>query len=341
MRRLRRNSYALTAREPAVVGAKESWSLSGLTVIGLVANPKTHEPALVVTDGEYVSLRGLSGQSPLQRLGRGYYEEHRNEPSRVTDFPRSHTPDGVLIKGKGWGTSLYTALALGAHQTAEELVEIAMYKPGNGICSWTNDRSAEADRWWEAAVKLGLADQQIEEEEETEEDVDLDLSPSDLDEFVSEGEVVRVNTVNVDVEKKTEVTVEAYSYNEASDRRHLVGVAMNVEIPKGLDAPGSLEVLWRAISEDSDLVTEADPYCLLALDVRGLTGSAILLLSLCFGEAGLDDAARDELHLRHERGLDPAMPSGQGRLFKANQLDMSDVILAREAGGWAKLAALP
>ena len=80
---------------------------------------------------------------------------------------------------------------------------------------------------------------------------------------------------------------------------------------------------------------------LLALDVRALDPVAIHLLSLCFEEAGLDDAARDELVMRHKRGLDPAMASGQQRLFTANQAGMSDVLLAREEGRWAELADLP
>lgn len=339
MRRHRRNPYELSA--PAPTKAPENWSIAGLTVIGLVANPKTHEPALVVTDGTFVSLRGLKAAEPLQRLGRGYYEEHSNEPSQVTGLPRSHTPDGVLIKGKGWGTALYTALTLGAHQCSEDLVEIEMYKPGDGICSWTDNRSVEADKWWDAAVKLGLADQKTEEETEKDEDVSLDLSPSDLDRFVDEGEVVYVNSVSVDIEKTTEKTVELYTYQEAADKRHLSYVAMNVEIPKGLSAAASLETLWRAIRDDSDLVTEADPYGLLALDVRGLDRAAVHLLSLCFGEAGLDNAACDEMYLRFERGLDPAMASGQGRLFTANQGGMGDVAAAREACGWDGLESLP
>jgi hypothetical protein len=339
MRRLRRNSLTLSAPEPSK--APENFSLSGLTVIGIVANPKTHEPALVVTDGEYVSLRGLKEASPLQRLGRGYYEEHSNEPSQFTGLPRSHTPDGVLIKGKGWGTALYTALALGAHQCNEDLVEIEMYKPGDGICSWTDNRSAEADKWWAAAVKIGLADQHVEEETEQDEGVDLEVSPSDLDRFVDEGAVVYVNRVNVDIEKTIEKTVETYSYNEAADRRHLALVAMNVEIPKGIGVPASLDFLWRAIREDSDLVTEADATGLFALDVRALDRSAIHLLSLCFGEAGLSNAQCDEMYLRYERGLDPGMASGQSRLFQANQSGLGDVEAAREASGWSDLESLP
>ncbi len=349
MRRLRKNPpFALRAPEPSK--APENWSLAGLTVIGLVANPKTHEPALVVTDGEYVSLRGLKATSPLQRLGRGYYEEHSNEPSQITGLPRSHTPDGVLIKGKGWGTALYSALALGAHQCDEDLVEIAMFKSGDGICSWTADRSAEADRWWAAAVKSGLADQQVEEETEKDEEVDLDLSPSqnrrlmsELSSIVDEGEVVYVNRVNVDLEKTTDKTVEIFTYKEAAERRHLALVAMNVEIPRGVIVPSvteCLEFLWHAVQDDSDLVTEADAMGLLALDVRGLEPGAVHLLSICFGEARLSDAQCDEMYLRYERGLDPAMASGQGRLFP-NAAGISDVEEARQAVRWADLSDLP
>lgn len=346
MQRFRRNPlFAPRVPRPEPGPGPENWSIAGLTVIGIVANPKTNEPALVVTDGEFVSLRGLKASNPLQRLGRGYYEERTNDPARITGFPRSHTPDGVLVKGKGWGTSLYTALALGAHQTEEDLVEIAMYKPsngtGNGISSWTNDRSAEADKWWAVALEMGLADKETEEETEREEDVDLNVDPDDLDKFVDEGSVVYVNSVNVDIEKTTEVVVESYAYSEASDRRHLVCAAMNIEIPKGLDVPSALGFLWRQVQEDSDWVSEADPYGLLALDVRGLHRDAFNLLSLCFGEAGLDDAARDGLVVRFEQGLDPQATGRQGQLFAKNGLDLSDVLLAREAGGWEDLAELP
>lgn len=220
MPRFKRNT-AFALQAPAPLPAPESWSIAGLTVIGLVANPKTHEPALVVTDGEYVSIRGLKASDPLQRLGRGYFGENRDEPSDITGLPRSHAPEGVLIKGKGWGTALYTGLALGAHQSYEDLIEIMMWKKGDGICSWTNNRSLDADKWWDAAVKIGLADQRVEEETEKEEEVDLNLSPSDLDRFVDEGEVVYVNSVSVDIEKTIEKTVELYTYKEAADKRHL------------------------------------------------------------------------------------------------------------------------
>jgi len=339
MRRLRSNQLTPPPAAPAPA-PRFDFTIAGLTVLGLVANPKTHEPALVVTDGEYVSIRSLGESALLRRLGRGYYEEERNEPERLTGFPRSHTPDGVVIKGKGWGTALYTALTLGAHQEFYDRVKLRMRGTGDGICSWTDNRSNEADKWWASAVKIGLAETRHEEETEKDENVDLELSPSDLDRFVDEGEVVYVNSVNVDIEKTTKKDVEVLEY-EAADGRHLVCAAMNVEIPKGVSVQESLELLWREVQEDSDWVSEADPYALLALDVRGLAPGAMNLLSLLFAEAKLDDAARDELFLRHKHGLDPGMTSGQGRLFNPNQAGMSDVVLAREACGWDELAILP
>jgi hypothetical protein len=101
-----------------------------------------------------------------------------------------------------------------------------------------------------------------------------------------------------------------------------------------------LEFLWHAVQDDSDLVTEADAHGLLALDVRGLDPRAVHLLSICFGEARLSNAQCDEMYLRYERGLDPAMASGQGRLFP-NASGMSDVEAARKAIRWDDLAALP
>jgi hypothetical protein len=151
-----------------------------------------------------------------------------------------------------------------------------------------------------------------------------------------------VNQVDVDIEKKTEteVTVEKYPYEKASDDHHLVACAMNVEIPRGLSADQSLAFLWRAVQDDSDLVPEADPHALLALDVRGLNPAALRLIVLCFTEANLKDAAIDELLLRYERGLDPGSSSGQGRLF-VNGAGLEDVLTARESAGWAELARLP
>jgi hypothetical protein len=147
--------------------------------------------------------------------------------------------------------------------------------------------------------------------------------------------------VSVDIEKTNEKLVEVYRYGEAFTSRHLIGAVMNIKIPKEMGLQTSLEFLWRTVQGDSDWVSEADPYSLLALDVRRLDPAAMKLLSLCFAEAGLGEDARDELFVRHERGLDPAMKSGQGRLFTPNQGGLSDVALAREEGRWEELAALP
>lgn len=115
---------------------------------------------------------------------------------------------------------------------------------------------------------------------------------------------------------------------------------MNVEIPKGISAQASLNFLWHAVQDDSDLVTEADAIGLLAIDVRRLDAGAVHLMSICFGEAGLSNTQCDEMYLRYERGLDPTTASGQGRLFP-NATGMSDVVAAREAARWSDLSQLP
>ncbi len=163
-----------------------------------------------------------------------------------------------------------------------------------------------------------------------------------LDPYLEEGSVTYINRISVDIEKSKEITVEVFPFgNASSDSAHLIAAITNIEIPKQLSRDQSLDFLWRAVQEDSDLVIEADPYALLALDVRGLDRSAVNLLSLLYGEAGMKDAARDELQLRYERGLDPGVENRQQRLFTPNQAGLNDVRLAREVTGWEDLADLP
>lgn len=340
MSRLRRNHFALTP--PTASPRVERERIDGRTVIGIVANPKTCEPALVVTDGTDVGIRSLRRDLLLEQIGRGYYEESSNEPSRATGLPRSHTPSGVTIKGQGWGTSLYTALVVGSEAADEDLVQIEMWKTGGGICSWTDDRSAEADRWWAQAVRLRLAEQVTEEESEKEEDVDLNLDPSDLDRFVDEGTVVYVNQVSVDIEKTSEKNIETYELSSAVDRHHLISAVMAVRIPNETeDQEEALDFLWRALREDPDQIHLADSQSLLALDVRQLSPAGLHLVSILAVASGFDGAQLDELRLRHSRSLDPKESSRQGRLFTPNQSGIDEVDAARQDAGWPGLAVLP
>lgn len=331
-------------REPA------EWTLRGLTVLGIVANPKTNEPALVVTDGDYVSLRSLSAEDLLRRLGRGYFDDDNTTPYEITGMPRCHTPDGVEEKGRGWGTSLYTALSTAAylHDTYEAVV-ISMHGRGEGCSSWTANRSGDADHWWAAAVRLGLAEQvEGEGETEKEEDVEIDVPADDLDKYIDEGTVVYVNKVSVDIEKTVEQTAERYPYANATGK-HLVGAEMAVVVPKelvdrisaGEKTAGSLEILGRAIEESEDLIFAADPVALAAFDVRALGREAMNLLSLCAAIGGVDDGVISEMWRRNERGLDPVLTSGGRRLAARDGGGMASVIDAREEAGWAELAMLP
>lgn len=339
MRRLRRNeTFRLEA--PRQLPATERRSIAGLTTLGLIINPKTKEPVLATTDGEYVSIRSLQQDILLKKLGTGYHSTSREPASQATGFPRVHTPDGVKVAGMGYGTALYSALCDGAHLEYEHPdVRISMSERGDGICSDTDDRSSDADRWWAAAHRQGLTQQQTEEESEREEDVDLDLDADDLNRCASvDGEVVYVNKVNVDIEKTTEKIFDLYSY-ESLTEHHLVAAEVVHKLPGVVPDDADLSVLWRAALEDPDIIVSADPIALLALDVRGLSEDVISLLSLALLAAEEPERAVDDLRHRWERGLDPGASSGQGRLFRAN--GMADVLEARRLSGWDELSSLP
>ena len=196
-------------------------NINGLTTLGIVVNPKLKQPLLAVTDGEYVSIRSLLEESFLVRIGRGYPSENREAASSSTGYPRVHTPDGVRPQGLGYGTSLYSALCLGAHLDFEDSVRIRMSKRGNGICSDSRDRSGEADQWWSAAVRRGLADEETDEDTRKEENVDVtsDVDTDDLQRLVGSDErvVSYVNTVSVDFEETESLTFEYVTYDSLTN----------------------------------------------------------------------------------------------------------------------------
>jgi len=339
MRRYRRNEeFRLEAPKPAP--ARETRSIAGLTTLGLIINPKTKEPVLATTDGEYVSIRSLRQESLLKKLGTGYHSTAQEDSADATDYPRVHTPEGVKVRGMGYGTALYSALCDGAHLRYRDHVEISMRKKGDGVSSDTNDRSTEADRWWAAALKQGLTEEHREEDEDVDEGVDLDVAPSELAGCVSvdEGEITYVNKVSVDITKTTEKVFDMYSYESLTDH-HLVAAEIVVTLPGVTADDTDLYVLWREALEDPDVIISTDEVALLALDVRGLSDDAVSLLSLAYLAGGMPDATVDDLRNRWERNLDPGQVSGQGRLFKAN--GMADVVEARRVSGWDRLSDLP
>lgn len=332
-----------------------------MSALGVVINPKLKVPVLVVAKGGHIQIRafptvGEDGEDQdWEYLGDGYYGE--DSGSSITGLPRSHTPNrgprralrrnSVEIKGLGYGTSLYTALCLGAHQNHERREQgesdrytIASYGPtGDGISSMEGTRSEEAEDWWSAARGRKLV--ASEEHEETDEGVDVtsDYSYRIEGQEYEGGEVTNVNTIDVDVSKN--MVVDVYKWQSAL-KHNLIIASFTVDVPSN-EPPG----LWHALQRDG--IHEAYPRWILAIDVRGLTLDAINLLGVIGQSAGLSDQDLSNLRYRWERQIDPSMPVPQIVLpFKPNSAAAHEAMEAveqaaeiREASGWDELADLP
>jgi hypothetical protein len=256
-------------------------------------------------------------------------------------------PNAVEIKGLGYGTSLYTALCLGAHQNYEAREEgesnrykISSYGPsGNGISSMEGTRSEEAEDWWSAARRRKLV--ASEEHEETDEGVDVtsEYAYRIENQEYGGGNITSVNTIDVDVEKIT--TVDVYRW-ESALKHNLIIASFTAKFTHSEPAG-----LWQALQRDG--IHEAYPLWILGLDVRGFTLDAINLLGLIGQSAGLSDQDLSNLRYRWERQIDPSMPVPQIVLpFKPNSAAAHEAMEAveqaaeiREASGWDELADLP
>lgn len=317
-------------------------NLAARDVMGLVINPRLNEAVLAVTDGSNVGIRSL--RQSLRQIGRGYYGEEYDKAATATGFPRSHTPAGVDPKGMGYGTSLYTALCLGAYQDDVGWTHINMGIEGQGISSESEGRSHEATRWWSAATERGLADEEEEETEEEDQDVDLDVSARDLEDCVSvpdDASISYVNSVSVDLVRRELYTVNTYTYDSA-ENHDLVAVAFSVSVPQTMtDSEQGLRFLWQSLRDDDydEDEFDADATALQALDVRGMSLEAINLVSVLYAKVGLGSDAIDNMRWRWQYNVDPGVESPQLRMFNpaANQA----VLEAREETEWANLATLP
>lgn len=322
------------------------------TAIGIVVNPKLKSPVLVVWDGGEIEIWNL--QRDGGRIGLGSYEDSDPTYLRaayVTGFPRVHTPSGVRPRGKGYGTSLYTALCLGAHQNSEHVLNLGTDQfEGDGISSDAETRSPAASAWWDQAKKLGLADEV--EDYQTEEDVEFDgsdlsceFSDGNVDIDYARGSVTRL------------VVADTYSYSDAT-RADLVVASFEIDLPAqfyvgtGADRtlnPNALRGMWKAIQEKDGTVHDLESNALLALDVRDLEPQAVNLLSAIGAEWGVEDADIDALRIRAELNLDPSVPLKQMRLpFKPNAAEASEIqtILdqtqrLRAKLDWERLSSLP
>jgi len=320
-------------------------SIARLTMVGIVVNPKTCEPLISFTDGDYQSIRSLHVDTLLEKVGRGFHSTGHESASVATGYPRVHTPEGVTEKGGGYGTALYTALCLGAHLVDEDLIEISMSTKGGGICSAEEDRSHAASHWWNASRRRGLTKEQIEEEteEEREENVELAVDPDDLERCIGrnvDGKIVYVNSVSVDIERETttEKIFNYYTWDSAENHHLVVCGAPILEF-------SNLRGIWQHVLEAPDSLVDLDRTALLALDVRGLDPDALNLIELCYLAAGLTEADVDSLRYRWQHDLDVGEVSPQLRLFRPNAetraAGLERVAEARRASGWSDLADLP
>lgn len=330
-----------------------------IITVGLVVNPKLKKPVFVAwnqDDGEIeIWDLGRGGQ----RIGLGSYET--DDPNylaaaEVTGLPRVHTPSGVTPKGKGYGTTLYTGLCLGAHLHSEQELDLSVDQDGDGVSSDSETRSASADIWWRRAKELGLADQV--EEERTQEDVEFDSG--DLDCEHSDGSVY-ISWARGDL--TTEVVADAYYYQNA-DNADLIIASFSVELSKDvfMDVTkdekqrwhrylrsSGLRHVWKSIMEDESLVHEIEIDPLLALDMRGVDPQAVNLLSTLAAQGGAKDDDIDALRMRAELNLDPSTPIKQMRLaFTANapeahaiKMALGEVKERREDLDWDRLSGLP
>ena len=125
-----------------------------LQPLGFVVNPKTGELVVAVANVGYVQIVSLDGAW----LGTGSFGGYYDLASRVSGMVRVHTAQGVQKPGGGYGTTLYTALALGAHLGGLTMSP-DLPRPSDGVSSFAcglgeevEGRSEEADGWWRRAV---------------------------------------------------------------------------------------------------------------------------------------------------------------------------------------------
>jgi hypothetical protein len=312
-----------------------------IVALGLIVNPKLARPVLATWDGAEVDICALD-DADWSVIGTGYYGDSDDAAARATGMPRSHTPSGVAIKKRGYGTCLYTALCLGAHMNAEGALKLFRYGPdGDGISSNAEDRSSEANDWWDRAKDVGLATEVSDDQTEESVDVTSDLSDTVQGSEVDGKLVTYVNTINVDLEAS--VTVDVYPWDRAA-KHNLLIAEFSAPVPLGHP-----EVLWKTIQGTEELEVIVEPEWILGLDVRGLSVSAMNLLGLLGEVAGATDEDLHALRFRWEHNLDPAEPVKQMRLpFKANSDEARRADAAvrqaaefRRASGWNSLADLP
>ncbi len=271
---------------------------TGTVFLGVVVNPKSKAPVYVTRQAQKertVDIWTVAESSLGKRdrfyvdIATGYLEEVDGDfeyraPSLLTGYPRSHTPSALkkgTEHGAGFGTCLYTGLVLLATADHEgDLVVPNLLGSDAGICSDTESRSDEADRWWRRARQLGMVYQEkgdVESNDEaTEEEV---VEDEDLTDYMSrvatrriyqeindavgdagDWSLKRVASIRGDVYRDIPlggskyVVADIYTY-EAARKAHLVAVR---------DVEEGTPIVWAKSGADA---VDVDKDAILALNV--------------------------------------------------------------------------
>lgn len=309
----------------------------GEIFIGVNVNPKTKEPVFVVREEHHdrtVIILGLVASDINEYvyapIGTGYLnssdDTQYSAPTQVTGYPRSHTPGGLKpeYRGRGYGTCLYTGLVQLATAGYEKFVKLnRLDGKGAGICSAVDDRSDEAEEWWQSAVRRGMAHKDYgtatvdgddrDSETETNEDEDLfdymsSRSARDVRTAIheavdghSEWSVASIY-LRGDLERtveKEEKEIEAnyYTYKDALKYRLIA-----VQAPWD----GSFED-WTKLVTDSHIKDTADGShkdVILALNVAHQDVEVVGKLALIARAAGATDREVTELMIRNRYQMD-------------------------------------
>lgn len=319
-------------------------------ILGLVVNPKLAKLALAVWEGEgYVGLYALNdGWKPL---GAGYYGGDDDPATLITGLPRANTPDGVKEKKMGYGTTLYTALCLGAKLQADGELSIQVGGEGEGVCSNHVARSSEAAEWWRAARRRGLTGTFEDEYEES--DMDITDYVSDLESCVSgleagegeEGRIDYVNTVRADVTFTR--SADTYMYSSA-ESHNLIAMALPIGFPGEPDRTLFKDAWEHVEGRGGGTLSDSEVAILVAADLRDVNPDAMKLILTAARDADVSEDELDNMFFRWTHGLDPSVPVAQMRLpFTPNSTEekkarriLEETAYLRDETGWADLADL-